>query len=148
VRLRRRAPSGGRTCDALRRQHPRGLVGPLDIICGIECSVELEPEVEQWLQSLRPADFAVASFHLDRLAARGSELRMPRSRSLGDGLFELRFDMGRAAWRITYWFAPERRAVMLTVFRKQRMNERVEVDRARKAMAACIAEGHTAEEGS
>ena len=90
----------------------------------------------------------MASFHLDRLAASGSELRMPHSRSLGDGLFELRFFIDRVAWRITYWFAPERRGVMLTVFRKQRMNERVEVDRARKAMAACIAEGHTAEEES
>jgi hypothetical protein len=37
---------------------------------------------------------------------------------------------------------------MLTVFRKQRMNERVEVERARRAMAACLVEGHIAEEES
>jgi hypothetical protein len=108
----------------------------------------LEPEVEDWLQGLRPGEFAVAAFHLDRLAAVGSELRMPHSRPLGGGLFELRFDMGGVAWRVTYWFAPQGRAVMLTVFRKRRMNERVEVERARRAMAACIVQGHTAEEES
>jgi hypothetical protein len=36
----------------------------------------------------------------------------------------------------------------LTTFRKQRQNERAEVQRARDAMARCIAEGHTAEEDS
>ncbi len=34
----------------------------------------------------------------------------------------------------------------LTVFRKQRMNERHEVERARAATRRCLAEGHTAEE--
>jgi hypothetical protein len=37
---------------------------------------------------------------------------------------------------------------LLTTFRKQRDNERTEVSRARAAMARCIAERHTAEEGS
>lgn len=71
---------------------------------------------------------------------------MPISRSLDSGLFELRFDLDRQAFRMTYYFAPERRIVLLTVFRKQRMNERREVSRARDAMALCIEEGHTAEE--
>jgi phage-related protein len=71
---------------------------------------------------------------------------MPHSRALGDGLYELRFDLARVSWRLTYWFAPGRRIVLLTVFRKQRMNERAEVDRARRAMARCIDERHMAEE--
>jgi len=71
---------------------------------------------------------------------------MPASRALGDGLFELRFDLNRAAWQITFHFAPRRRIVLLTVFRKQRMNERREIERAREAMARCTAECHTAEE--
>ena len=75
-----------------------------------------------------------------------SALRMPISRSLNDGLFELRFDLERQAHRVTYYFAARRRIVMLTVFRKQRMNERHEANRAREAMARCIREGHTAEE--
>ncbi|MCP4961715.1 MAG: type II toxin-antitoxin system RelE/ParE family toxin [Actinomycetia bacterium] len=91
-------------------------------------------------------EFAFVLAHIDRLAERGNQLRMPASRSLGDGLFELRFDLGRTARRITYWFAPEQRVVLLSVFRKQRQNERSEVRRAREAMARCIAERHTAEE--
>jgi hypothetical protein len=117
-----------------------------DIVSGIEWTIELEPEVEDWLDALGPRDFATASFHVDRLATRGASLRMPHSRALGDGLFELRFDLDRTAWRITFWFAPGRRIVLLTVFRKQRMTERVEVERARRAMALCVDEAHTAEE--
>jgi putative component of toxin-antitoxin plasmid stabilization module len=51
--------------------------------------------------------------------------------------FELRFDMGRSAWRITYWYRPDAVIVMLTVFRKQRNNERAEVVRSRKAFDDC-----------
>lgn len=54
--------------------------------------------------------------------------------------------MVRPAWRISYYFAAERRIVLLTVFRKQRQNERIELQRATRAMERCIAEGHTAEE--
>ena len=84
--------------------------------------------------------------HIERLAERGNRLRMPASKPLGDGLFELRFDLGPVAWRIPFFFATGRRIVLLTVFRKQRMNERTEITRARAAMVLCIAEGHTAEE--
>ncbi|MBK9180507.1 MAG: type II toxin-antitoxin system RelE/ParE family toxin [Acidimicrobiales bacterium] len=109
-------------------------------------SVELETEVEQWMSGLSVTDFAAVLPHVERLAERGNLLRMPASRSLGDGLFELRFDLLRVAWRITYFFATDRRIVLLTVFRKQRQSERAEVRRARWAMARCITEGHTAEE--
>jgi phage-related protein len=71
---------------------------------------------------------------------------MPAWRALGDRLFELRFHVLRVAWRITYFFASDRRIVLLTVFHKRRQNERAEVQRARWAMTRCITEGHTAEE--
>lgn len=71
---------------------------------------------------------------------------MPSSRALGDGLLEVRFDFGRVAWRLTYFFVGDRRIVMLTVFRKQRQNERTEVQRARRAMQRCVDEGHTLDE--
>jgi hypothetical protein len=48
--------------------------------------------------------------------------------------------------RISYFFTEPRGIVLLTVFRKQRNNERHEVNRAHAAMARCIAEGHTADE--
>jgi len=71
---------------------------------------------------------------------------MPHSRALGDGLFELRFYLERVAERITYFFPGGHRIVLLTEFRKQRMNERAEIDRARATLARCVREGHTAEE--
>ena len=108
--------------------------------------VELEPEVDEWLSRLPIAAFATTAFHIDRLAEQGPAVRMPHSKSLGEGLFELRFYLDRVAQRITYFFAGERRIVLLTEFHKQRMSEQGEVARARTAMARCIREGHTAEE--
>lgn len=108
--------------------------------------VELEPEVEAWLSGLGGADFAQAAEALDRLATLGS-LRMPLSRALGAGLFELRFHCQGVARRVTYWFAPSRRIVLLTTFRKQRNNERHEIERARTALRRCAAQ-HAGEERS
>ena len=72
-----------------------------DIVSDVMWALELEPEVEEWLDGLSVREFALTVAHLDRLAERGNELRMPASRSLGDGLFELRFDIGRVARRVT-----------------------------------------------
>ena len=108
--------------------------------------VELEPEVESWLTSLPPGAFATAASRIDHLADLGASLRMPRSRALGEGLFELRFDVERSAQRITFFFPGDRRIVLLTTFRKQRQNERAEVARARLAMKVCLEQGHSAEE--
>lgn len=74
---------------------------------------------------------------VDRLAVLGSRARMPLSRSLGEGLFELRFTLGPTARRITYRFTKDGRIILLTTFRKQRNNERNEIERARKAAAEC-----------
>ena len=97
------------------------------------------------MSGLAVHDFASALPHVERLAERGNLLRMPASRALGDGLFELRFDVLRMAWRITYFFATGRRIVLLTVFNRQRKNERAEVQRARWAVTRYISEGHTIE---
>ena len=61
----------------------------------------------------------------------------PLSRSLGDGLFELRFFLGSTARRITYRFTSDGRIVLLTTFRKQRDNEWAEVARARQVAQDC-----------
>jgi hypothetical protein len=108
-------------------------------------SIELEPEVEQWLESLPAGQFATVASRIEYLGEHGAAIRMPRSRSLGDGLFELRFDLAQKAQRITFFFPEGRRIVLLTTFCKQRQNERAEVARARQALARCIAEGHTVE---
>ncbi len=77
---------------------------------------------------------------IDRLASLGSSARMPLSKSLGAGLFELRFTLGPTARRITYRFTKDGRIVLLTTFRKQRNNERREITRARDVAETCARE--------
>ena len=100
-------------------------------------TVELHDEIVDWMDSLDDGEWDRVVVVLDRLAALGSSARMPLSKSLGDGLFELRFTLGPTARRITYRFARDGRVVLLTTFRKQRNNERAEVARARKAAEDC-----------
>ena len=102
--------------------------------------VEVEPEVEDWIDSQSDVTYATVLVQVDRLERMGSTIREPWSKALGDGLYELRFDIDKVAWRISYYYAPKRRVVLLPVFRKQRNNERREVQRAREAMRRCIAE--------
>ncbi len=99
--------------------------------------VELHDEVVEWFKALndREADRVVVI--VDRLADLGPRARMPLSRSLGGGLFELRFALGPTARRITYRFTKDGRIILLSTFRKQRDNERDEVARARKSAEEC-----------
>jgi len=99
--------------------------------------VELHDEVVGWLLGLDDPSWVRCMAAIDRLAALGHSARMPLSRSLGDGLFELRFTLGTTARRITYRFTSDGRIVLLTTFRKQRQNERHEINRARKTAEEC-----------
>lgn len=99
--------------------------------------VELHDEVVDWMDSLDDDEWNRTVVVIDRLAVLGSTARMPLSKSLGDGLFELRFTLGPTARRITYRFTKDSRIVLLTTFRKQRNNERTEIARARKAAEHC-----------
>lgn len=87
--------------------------------------------------ALDEAEWDRAVVVIDRLAALGSSARMPLSKSLGDGLFELCFTLGPTARRITCRFTKDDRIILLTTFRKQRNNERNEIARARKAAEDC-----------
>lgn len=98
--------------------------------------IRLSVEVRAWYAGLSPSGKAGADRIFERLAMQGHKLRMPHSKPLGDGLHELRFTCENVARRITYVLDPERTVVTLTTFRKQRMNERAEVLRARRAQAA------------
>jgi len=99
--------------------------------------VELHDEVVGWLDSLTDQEWDRVVVIVDRLAALGAQARMPLSRSLGEGLFELRFTLGPTARRITYRFTKDDRIVLLTTFRKQRNHERDEINRARRIAAEC-----------
>lgn len=86
---------------------------------------------------LSSAEWDRVAVVIDRLAQLAQRARMPMSRSLGDGLFELRISLGPTARRITYRFTSDGRIVLLTTFRKQRGNERAEVARARQVARDC-----------
>jgi hypothetical protein len=98
------------------------------------------------LESLPTAGFACVAFHIDLLANRGPLLGEPHSRQLDGKLRELRFYLDGLPVRVTYWIASGRRIVLLTVFRKTRMREEREVQRARRAMRRCILLQHTPDE--
>lgn len=108
--------------------------------------MELEPEVRGWLEDLATEPFATAAFYVDLLAERGPLMGEPYTRQLDGKLRELRFHLDRRSIRITYWIAPGRRIVLLTVFAKTRMREYREVERARRAPARCIAQEHGVDE--
>lgn len=99
--------------------------------------IELHNEVVRWMNGLDEHDWNRAVVAIDRLANFGSSARMPLSKSLSEGLFELRFTLGQTARRITYRFTKDGSIVLLTTFRKQRQNERAEITRARAAAVDC-----------
>ncbi|MGW1272172.1 type II toxin-antitoxin system RelE/ParE family toxin [Streptomyces sp. NPDC002491] len=102
--------------------------------------IELEPEVRVWLANLSPQHYRQVEEKAELLARSPTTLGEPHSRSLGEGVRELRFVLGGNATRVTYWLASDRRIVLLTVFRKTRMREEAEVKRAIVAKALCEAE--------
>ncbi|GIM99351.1 hypothetical protein Pve01_10100 [Planomonospora venezuelensis] len=108
--------------------------------------VELEPEVREWLESLPADSFAKVVFYVELLAAEGPLLGEPYTKQLSGKLRELRFHLNELAMRITYWIAPHRRIVLLTVFHKTRTRDDREVARARRAMLRCIEQAHTPDE--
>ena len=105
------------------------------MLAGVE--VEAHDEVIAWLSGLGDAEWDRVAVMIDRLAQVAQQARMPLSRSLGDGLFELRFSLGSVARRITYRFTSDGCIVLLTTFHKQRDNEWAEVARARQAAQDC-----------
>ena len=109
-------------------------------------TVEAEPEVDNWLGALSDREFGHVAFYIDLLEAEGAKLRGKLTRPLQGDVYELRFHMGTEDHRISYWIASGRRIILLTHFRKTRMNERREVRRAIRAYEKCVAERHNAED--
>jgi hypothetical protein len=99
--------------------------------------IELEPEVLAWLDSLTLEQYAKAEAMADLLADSAAVLGEPYSRHLGGKTRELRFHLYRGNVRVSYWLAPGRWVVLLTVFAKTRQQELAEVARALAAQRAC-----------
>lgn len=98
--------------------------------------------MEEWLDTLSGRPASTSSGWRSRQSSPHAGVEAPGRRNF----FESCDSIDSVAWRIPFFFSTDRRIVLLTVFRKQRMNERTEISRAHAAMARCIAEGHTAEE--
>ena len=103
-------------------------------------TVEIEPEVRSWLERLSDRDFGRADFLVGLLAEQAENLGEPYTRHLGGKVRELRFHLLAQQTRVTYWLAPGRRIILLTVFRKTRSAEVAEVARALQAQKTCEAE--------
>ncbi|MFE3859421.1 type II toxin-antitoxin system RelE/ParE family toxin [Streptomyces goshikiensis] len=104
-------------------------------------SIEIEPEVRLWLMNLSDDDYLTTEHVVGLLLDSPTTLGEPYSRHLGDGVRELRFTLGRDrdAIRLSYWLAPGRRIVLLTVFRKKQQREDAQVARAKRARGECSA---------
>jgi hypothetical protein len=102
--------------------------------------IEMEPEVRVWLEGLTVQHLARVDFMVGLLAEQAETLGEPYTRNLGGKTRELRFFLGSQQVRVTYWLAPRRRVILLTVFRKSRQKEMGEVERARLAQKICEAE--------
>jgi hypothetical protein len=107
-------------------------------------AVEVEPEVRTWLAGLSDRDFGRVDFLVGLLAEQADTLGEPYTRHLGGKLRELRFHLLAQQTRVTYWLAPGRRVILLTVFRKTRSVETAEVARALHAQKICEAEHNPA----
>ena len=70
---------------------------------------------------------------IDLLEAGGNELRMPHSKHLVDGIFELRAEVGTDISRVLYFFVIGRKAVLTNGFiKKTQETPPGEIDRAKK----------------
>jgi hypothetical protein len=109
-------------------------------------AIEVEPEVRAWLEGLPAKHFLKVDEYVGLLAEQAASLGEPYARHLGNGVRELRPTLDGAAMRITYWLASDRRAILLTVFRKTRMREEAEVKRALLVQQICALEHGPAHE--
>jgi len=73
--------------------------------------------------------------YADRMEMYGSDLGMPHTRAMGDGLFELRIRASEGIARVFYCTVINRNIVMLHSFiKKTNRTPRKELDTARKRM--------------
>jgi hypothetical protein len=108
--------------------------------------IEMEPEVRAWLGSLPKRQFGHVLAFAEKLAEEAATLGEPYARHLGGKVRELRIPLHPVDARVTYWLAPGRRVVLLTVFRKTKAQETAEVERARRVQKECEASHGHAEE--
>lgn len=75
--------------------------------------------VRNFLESLEPKLKAKMFREIDLLMANGPDLRMPHSRSVEDGIFELRAKQGTDISRVLYFFFFGKKAILANGFIKK-----------------------------
>lgn len=85
--------------------------------------------IEKWLDKLTLGQFKSVAKELSMLELVGNELKMPHSRSLGDGLFELR--ERKFGYRIYYTFEGNQVIILLTVGDKKTQESDIKIARTR-----------------
>ena len=85
--------------------------------------------VERWLNQLEKNEFKAISKELELLEVSGNELKLPHSKALGKGLFELR--ERRFGFRIYYCFHEEYIIILLTAGDKKSQDNDIKVARKR-----------------
>lgn len=92
--------------------------------------------VEEFLDSLNVKMRSKAIYSLSILEEQGNRLREPFSKSLGDGLFELRIKFASDITRIFYFFVVDNKIVLTNGFVKKTVKTpKSELDLARKYKA-------------
>ncbi len=95
-----------------------------------------EPEgtcpVLDFLQMTLQKAQEVAQARIQMLAARGHQLRRPHADYLEDGIYELRWHMGRVQHRILYSFHGRGLVVLLHALTKEGSIPRADLSRARQ----------------
>ena len=89
--------------------------------------------VREFLLSLDRKMLAKVVREIELLSVNGPELREPYSKSLGDGIFELRAKVGTDITRVLYFFVVGRKIILTNGFvKKTDRTPRAEIDLARK----------------
>jgi putative addiction module killer protein len=85
--------------------------------------------VEKWLLELSKEQFKAIAKELRILKELGNELRLPHSKSLGEGLFELR--ERRYGYRIYYGFSGKKLIILLAAGDKTSQERDIKIARER-----------------
>lgn len=92
--------------------------------------------VREFLDSLDDKMRAKMVREISLLAANGADLREPDSKSIGDGIFELRAKVGSDISRVLYFFFVGRRAILTNGFiKKTAKTPTAEIEKAKRYRA-------------
>lgn len=95
------------------------------------CNDKGESTVEKWLDSLTDGQLKSVAKEMKLLALSGNFLKLPHSRSLKKGLFELR--ERKYGLRVYYAFLPKKIILMLSAGNKKTQDKDIEIARKRLA---------------